>query len=593
MATKPIINIEVDDKQFKAFFDLFNQFKEKLGDMPEDWKKINDAGGEAGEAMAAATGALVESMLQASEHAKTLGAHLKSATLAQKQFQVSTRHSESGLKKMAHEAEKVGKSIFGIGKFLFKTAAWGAGLFTGAAFGMDKLANATVGNRKSARQMGLTVGQYRAYNTDLGQNVGDSTLANVVKAKSDIAGRVYLGMATGLSSQQIGSMDAGSIAAILAVKEKQYTATHPDWTMQTIAGKGFTQLGESRADIMLHSRSSMAELQAAQAQYAKDSSTLNVSDKNTDELYSFKRQLTLAGQKLETALIDKLSALGPSLGSFITNLEKDAEILLNGIFTPANMKAIQAGLQSFAQYLGSGDFKSAVAAFVSGMKKMFHIVDVATSTASSITNPKPGTTWDKIDTAGDVLWKNGVRVAGAIWNPKAHWDAMMQAHNNPGNLRAAPGVKTVNGFADFANQDQGYAAMASLLKRYPTKYHADTLSKIITTYAPAKDHNNDKAYIANVAKWTGFSPNQHLNLNDQVVLSKVMAAMVRQEHGWKVTPDQVRDSVYNASLANGHGSVMQRLMGSMMKQKAPAKVQVNITNKSGTNVAVSANAAGI
>jgi hypothetical protein len=372
MANKPIISIDVDDRQFAAFFQLFQQFEDKLGEMPESWKAVNDASNATAEALAGSTGALLESMLQASDHAATLAGHLKSATDAQKQFGSATHQSESGLKKMAKEAKELGENIFGIGKFLFKMGAIGVGAVGAGLFGIDKLADSAVANQRSARQLGLTTGQYRAFDTDLGRDVGSNTLTNVVDARHSLSGQVFLERATGLSQQQLASMDSGSVAAVLSMRENAAIKANPNWSMQSMAALGFTQLGESQSDLMLHGAVPAAELQKGFGQYQSDSGSLNYGNDTVEGLYDFSNRLKIAGQHVETYFSDKLSELNRNgaLSHFVTSLEKDAEILLNGIFTPKNLKGIEKGLTKFASLLASPEFISNTKAIADGMASL-------------------------------------------------------------------------------------------------------------------------------------------------------------------------------------------------------------------------------
>jgi soluble lytic murein transglycosylase-like protein len=210
--------------------------------------------------------------------------------------------------------------------------------------------------------LGLTTGQYRAFDTDLGRDVGDSTLQNVVSAKQDIAGRYWLQHTTGLSQQQIGSMDAGSIAAAVAMAENIYIKNHPNWSMQTIQAAGFTQLGESQSDLLLHGNTPLSEQQRALRQYQSDSGSLNYGGGTVDALYDFNNRLRIAGQHIETDFSDKLSELNRNgaLSNFITSLEKDAEILFNGVLTDKNLSSMEAGLTDVATYLGSPEFRAGV-----------------------------------------------------------------------------------------------------------------------------------------------------------------------------------------------------------------------------------------
>ena len=102
------------------------------------------------------------------------------------------------------------------------------------------------------------------------------------------------------------------------------------------------------------------------------------------------------------------------------------------------------------------------------------------------------------------------------------------AGGNVGNL------KDVNGnWRRFPSQQAGIAASAGQLLRYSTgKYQGGrkrTLREIISTYAPPKE-NNTALYIDQASKWTGFDPDQELDLRDQETLKRVTAAVLRKEN---------------------------------------------------------------
>lgn len=601
MRFKPIITIDIDDQQFSAFYRLYQQFEEKLEKLPESWKQVNDSGKEATEAFAIITGELVTSMADASMHAKNLGMYLMDASKAQKEFGSNSGVGAKHMKSMAEDARKLGSEIFGIGKFLFKLGAVGVGAAAGSIWGIDKLANSAVANQRNARALGLTTGQYRAFDTDLGRYIDPDTLSSVANAQNDLVGRMWLARATGLSAQGVQGTNAGSLAAQLALKAHDWFVNNPGANdIQHFAATGFGQAGLGYDQVRREGNTPRSELERGLAAYQNDSRSLNYGASAVNALYDFSNKLRLAGQHLETDLADKLSQLNKSgaLSGFITNLEKDAEILINGVLTPANLKAAQEGLTTFATYLGSPDFKKSAMIFASGVERIAHALGWAAGKAEEIRHPKAGSTAENADWWGNEIWDNMAHVGSVLWNPAHHLKKLMDESyhpgNNPGNLRAAAGVASINGFANFQSQQDGYAAMAALLGSYPTKYHADTLSGIINTYAPAKDHNNDEAYIANVSKWAGFQPDQKLNLYDPAIISKLIAAMVRQEKGWKVTPDQVRDDIAHAHWKTPQGSSddIKRLMAALAKQQSKP-VHVAITNKTGNNVAVSINAASL
>lgn len=360
MPNKPVISIDVNDQQFKAFFELFQQFHGQLGELPEEWKQIGQSAQESHEAMSGAAGAIVESMLQAKNHASDLSQHIKDAVEAQKQFRLVTGEGESGLKRMGKEAKELADTLFGIGKFLFKMGAIGVGLGAGALFGIDRLAESAVGNQRQARGLGLTTGQFRAFGTDIAQRgySDEGTLTKISEAKNDYLGRAYLAQATGMGINEVMGTDAGTLSIRLAMREHAlWNSTAPEQRPTLAQLPWFQYLGQGTEQFQRSGAASSAELTSALSNYQRDSRNLNISNRDTDALYAFSRQLTMAGQNLETYFTSKLAQLGPSLGSFITNLEKDAEILLDGVLTPDNLQKVGKGLNDFAQYLGSDDFK--------------------------------------------------------------------------------------------------------------------------------------------------------------------------------------------------------------------------------------------
>ena len=129
-------------------------------------------------------------------------------------------------------------------------------------------------------------------------------------------------------------------------------------------------------------------------------------------------------------------------------------------------------------------------------------------------------------------------------------------NNNPGNIedgsfaRSQPGYKGSDGrFATFETPEAGANASGNLLGAYGAK-GIDTLSGIINRWAPAADNNNTNAYIAAVSKMTGLDPNQHLDMTDPAVRTKVASAIHQYENGTGGTSGNVL-AAHNYNRASG------------------------------------------
>lgn len=102
-------------------------------------------------------------------------------------------------------------------------------------------------------------------------------------------------------------------------------------------------------------------------------------------------------------------------------------------------------------------------------------------------------------------------------------------NNNPGNIRAGKFSESMGavgsddkGFAIFADMQTGMQATMALLKSYASRGF-DTIRKVISRWAPGSE-NDTQAYIADVAKKLGISPDQVLNGGQMGGLSQAIFA---------------------------------------------------------------------
>lgn len=343
MAKKSIIDIEVNDSQFKAFYDIYNQFEEKIAGLSDESK--------------AAFGAIGAS-------AGNLEKGIVKSTKAQKGFHQVLSDSERTMSKMVKGSADLAKNIFGIGKFMMKLSAAGIGLGATGLWGMDALGRSAVSNQRTARGLSLTQGQTRAFGTDLGRYLPQSMLSNVAGAQSDFSKLPYLAMAAGVSLQQAQTMSVDELSIKAAMRAHDaWENTPPELrTQQVMSSKGFTQIGLSMEDMRRLGNTPSSALRAGAAQYRSDTGSLNVSDKNTDAWYKLTRQVTLAGQTIETVLTNKLAQLAPTISEVVNSLTKDFSALIQSI-TPEQIKSFGNGIKSVAEYLGSKEFLDNLKAF--------------------------------------------------------------------------------------------------------------------------------------------------------------------------------------------------------------------------------------
>jgi hypothetical protein len=139
-------------------------------------------------------------------------------------------------------------------------------------------------------------------------------------------------------------------------------------------------------------------------------------------------------------------------------------------------------------------------------------------------------------------------------------------NNNPGNIRLpAQGARgemwrgqiagNDSQYVTFETPEAGLRAMAKNLGSYADQ-GINTVQGIVARWAPASE-NNTAAYVAAVAKETGFSPDQPINLRDPSVLAKVIPAIVQHENGKQpYTANQIRVGI---EAAQGKADLPQPL----------------------------------
>ena len=603
MANKTIIPIAIDDTQFKAFYELFQQFQGKVGELPADFERVNDSATHSHEALAGAMGIMVESMVQAKDHARDLGLYLQQAVEAQKQFRLTTQHGENGLKAMTKHAKELRDTLFGAGKLVLKIGALGFGAVAGGLFGLDKLAQHAVANQRTARGLGLTTGQLRAFQTDFGARyLDESVLESVATARNDLTNRAWMKFALGTSDEQMDRADTGDLAAQLAIKVHDWWASTPQGHHNDAfyQATGFAQSGISLDMARQLGNTDRAELVRAREQYKKDASTLDISNRDTDSLYSFSRQVELAGRSLESYFTRKLADLGPSLGSFITNLEKDAELLLDGILTPSNMEAIKNGIDDFAKYLGSQEFRDSAQKFLEALGTLGKaIMKVAKFIA-------PDADDHSADYTTSDLYLNPERYHEEEVAP----GVKVQVLNKPAS-KGAPGAPAASATAAGAKVPMAEAAayFGGLESKYrlPDGLIAATAANESAYNARAissKGAQGLMQLMPSVSKALGVADPFDWRQNAEggaklyrELQDRYQGDIRKEIAAWNWNPSGVDKAVekYGSNWEQGVPQETRNLIASSLKTMADnkrnvVKVDLSLTNKSGTAVAVSTNA---
>ncbi len=600
MAKKPVIDIDVNDSQFKAFFGLFSDYQARLEAMPEAWKAVGESVGGAVDPMEEFAGfskSSKEFMVISAMQAGVMASALDKAVAAHKSLGNATRRGASDMEKMAKSAASVGKSVFGIGKYLFKFGA--VGLLGGLAgsslslFGLRGLGQSAVGKQREALGLGVTPGQMEAFKTDMGRYVDPSILKHVADAQNSYEGRVWLGMATGLNQNQVLEAKPDDLAMQATIKAHQWwNRTPPSMrTEENLRATGFPQSGFTLEDMRRLGGTSLPLLKEAQALYNKDKKTFEISPETSNAWYKLTRQLEVAGHTIETVLVNKLEALAPKIGGVIDELTKDAASLIDGFLNPKNIAKFSEAIQGAVDYIGSPKFIQGVKDFGEAVSDVTQVIlkvarwfggndqmilGKAAETPAKIKNPGE---YNKDDLMAKLETEKGLPsglLDSVYFAESGRGKSLVSRKGAVGPFQFYGSAAEEYGVKDPMDFGQSAVGAANYYKDLMRHYHGD-IRKSLAAYNWGYG-NVDRDISQSGNDWEKHAPKETRDY-----INRVLAEMERHRHKAGVTVPNEARSVEQPNFDN--------LVKAMNKQRPFQNAQISIKNDTASRVSVSVNGA--
>lgn len=118
-------------------------------------------------------------------------------------------------------------------------------------------------------------------------------------------------------------------------------------------------------------------------------------------------------------------------------------------------------------------------------------------------------------------------------------------NNNPLNIRIGNKwhgevpCPTDNQFEQFTRMEYGVRAGFLLIKRYIERYHLNTITLIVSRWAPPSE-NKTSTYIASVEKLSGIPSYKELRYCDYDEMISLVDAMIVVECGQHIDIDTIR-----------------------------------------------------
>lgn len=367
MALAPIVQIAIDDSEFKRFSAAFDEYLSKVKSMPADWQATHASIGKLAQAMRASGASAERSWSGAVDLATKYERAIRTAATAEQHLGRGAGAASTALARMEKHAKGIASDLFSAVRSMarFATFSIGGGLLGlgGLAFGLDRLADAVLNRQRSARGFGISPGELASFNVNFSRVAGTNVLAGAAEAQMDVAKAGALSM-LGIN-QQLASRESATVLAgqeILALHNR-LRGVPTSQLMNTAAAIGAGQLGFSAEDIRRIHLTPAATLRADMARTAAQAPSLGFSAQVAREWSQFSMELRRAGLLIESALIKTLAPLAPQLdllskniAAFIVSLEKSGEL-------KQWINDLSIGIHDFAMWIGSPVFKQDMATF--------------------------------------------------------------------------------------------------------------------------------------------------------------------------------------------------------------------------------------
>jgi hypothetical protein len=355
---RSIFEVEVKDEKFKAFLSLFQDYQDQLKGMESLWSDAS----KAAEGTTTATGSMVDA-LAAGAASTALIVDAMGTT------EGSVSRATATMGKMAEHAKSVAGSIMHATWELAKwsTLSLGAGLIGGGAglFGLDALANAVSGQRKSAQGLGVTTGEQQAFGTNFGSRlVGSDFLSSVQGIKSDLA-QQWMFSQLGIPTKEVQQADTATLGIDVIRRAQQLwqqagPSGHNKQWMDAHGLGGFMDF----ATWQRIGQASSGDINQYESQYQRDVGTMGASDRTQRAWQDFSIQMKRAGDQIESVFVKGLVPLTGPLSRLSASVEHALAGFLGNPHLREWIDSFGHAIDQFGTYLGSDKFSQDIKDFV-------------------------------------------------------------------------------------------------------------------------------------------------------------------------------------------------------------------------------------
>lgn len=377
MPNTAIVNVDVNDEQFKKFLELYDGFHAKLAEVPEDWAKVDKASSAAFNAIGAAM--LAQNAL------------LAQGLKGQRDLNEESGKAATSWEKLSRHTKDAAGHIMGAAKALAKwveISSIVSGLLgVGSLFGLDRLGLAVTAGRRSSAGLGVSYGQQQSFGLNFGRFVDPgAVLGSVSTGIFDVTSPEYLALLkAGVSPQMLAKGNAADIGAELLAKIPQTFGKVPANQRGLMANVlGYSQLGIGAEEINRYLNASPEERAQQQKAYRADAQGLDLTKPQQSAWNNLTTQLTRAGKMIETTFVVGLTGLTGPIARLSEGFAAAVKAFASSETVRHWMDLLGDGLKQLGDWIAGPNFKSDVEDFAKHLGELVSAIAAAAKFIASL-----------------------------------------------------------------------------------------------------------------------------------------------------------------------------------------------------------------
>ncbi len=375
MALRSVIDIDVNDAEWKRFSEEFSAHQKAVKTLPGAWSDVGKETDKVADGFADMVAALMsqnkllheQTAAREKQHRDEDAAAKKAAAQerasekargqADREHQRALDERQKAHQKAIKDTGQIAKNIGGATLDLLKWVSLGN---IAGVWGLGALAGSVSNTYRTATGLGVSSGAMQALGVNYGRYFDtNSALGNIAGAQNDLSKR-WIFQSMGINPE---GKDPGQLAALMAPIAKRIFE-QGGMTQQYADARGLTQIFSMEDLRRLHAASG-GDLTRAGVGYARDTRALGLNDRAQQAWQNFHYELDRAGIQIKNVLADGLTPLVPALRDFAGAVAESIKTFLSNPKLKEWIHDFGEGMKTVAQYVASDKFQNDVKTFVS------------------------------------------------------------------------------------------------------------------------------------------------------------------------------------------------------------------------------------